>query len=87
MNNSGLGQWILDLVNSNVFSDWLCTSIFGLAWWLAGRADIRKQYPLFLPEGLRRLFSKKRHYEVVYLRSFVMQVMGIVLWLWSLEPV
>lgn len=80
-----LSRWVLSFINSESFLDWLFTSIFGLAMWWAGCVDHRRQSELSVPRWLRFFICKNgRVNGRVYLRSFVMQILGIFMLVASL---
>ena len=76
-----LSRWVLSFINSESFLDWLFTSIFGLAMWWAGCVDHRRQSELSVPRWLKFFICKNGR---VYLRSFVMQILGIFMLVASL---
>jgi len=76
-----LGVWILNFLNSDPFLDWLFTSIFGLfLWWVGSR---KKENLLSLPIWPTSTVGRKQE-RLPYIRSFVMEVMGLLLMVWSL---
>lgn len=80
MNLNGLGEEVLSFVNSDPFIFWLFSSILGLVTWWAGCADKRKQYPLSIAKWLAVFICQhRRSHRLVFLRSFVMQILGILM--------
>ncbi len=74
---------VLDFLNSDPFLDWLFTSIFGVFLWRIGSRKRRKGLSLSVPVWPARTVGNNQE-RLQHIRSFVIEVIGILLVVWSL---
>jgi hypothetical protein len=75
-------------MNTNIdgvaFADWVSMSALGILLWLIGHFDRRKLYPISVPRWLALLCGRTgQNNPIVHLRSFVVQMIGLLLFAWT----
>jgi hypothetical protein len=71
-------------IDGVAFADWVSMSTLGILLWLLGRFDQRKLYPISVPRWLVLLCGRTgQDIPIVHLYSFVAQMIGLLLFVWT----
>ena len=71
-----------NLLNSEVFADWVSMSILGILLWVFGYLDRRKLCPISVPRWLIILTARiGENRQIAYLYSFTVQLLGFSLFM------
>lgn len=69
-----------DVLNSELFADWLLMSMVGVVLWLLGYVDRQTAYPISVPHWLALITGKSDTQKgQVYLYSFTSQLLGALI--------
>lgn len=82
MNFHRLVEWLFNFLNSDLFLDWMFMSLLGLISFGLGKRNVQKLHiskPVWTA-----LFNWNKQEKMLYVRSFAVQIMGLVIIVWSL---